>query len=74
MNVPRLIASGLGCGFVPTAPGTVASALTQKWFDQNHTSRSAKPISALTAASIRALASANRVTLSWLSSWSGSWR
>ena len=28
MNVPRVIASGLGCGFVPTAPGTVASALT----------------------------------------------
>src|SRR6202022_1039261 len=36
---------------------TVASALTQKWFDQNHTRRSTKPISALIAASKRARAS-----------------
>src|SRR5215471_8782128 len=36
---------------------TVFSWLTQKWFDQNHTSRSTKPISALSAASIRILAS-----------------
>src|SRR4029077_3649513 len=34
-----------------------ASALTQKWFDQNHTKRSTKPISALIAASKRARAS-----------------
>ena len=33
------------------------SADTQKWFDQNHTRRSTKPISALTAALIRAAAS-----------------
>src|SRR5258708_3408226 len=33
------------------------SAETQKWFDQNHTSRSAKPISAPIAASVRALIS-----------------
>jgi hypothetical protein len=30
----------------------------QKWFDQNQTSRSTKPISAPSAASMRALASA----------------
>src|SRR5438105_531536 len=36
---------------------TVFSWLTQKWFDQNHTNRSTKPISALRAASILALAS-----------------
>ena len=29
----------------------------QKWFDQNHTSRSVKPISAASAASMRALTS-----------------
>ena len=33
------------------------SAETQKWFDQNHTSRSTKPISASIAASMRALTS-----------------
>jgi phosphatidylglycerophosphatase A len=27
MNLPRLIASGCGCGFFPVAPGTAASAL-----------------------------------------------
>ena len=36
---------------------TVLSWFTQKWFDQNHTNRSTKPISALSAASMRALAS-----------------
>ncbi len=33
------------------------SAETQKWFDQNHTSRSTKPISAFTAALMRAMIS-----------------
>jgi phosphatidylglycerophosphatase A len=28
MTLQRLIASGCGCGFVPVAPGTVASAIT----------------------------------------------
>jgi phosphatidylglycerophosphatase A len=28
MTLQRLIASGFGCGFVPVAPGTVASAVT----------------------------------------------
>jgi phosphatidylglycerophosphatase A len=28
MTLQRLIASGFGCGFVPIAPGTVASAVT----------------------------------------------
>jgi phosphatidylglycerophosphatase A len=28
MTLQRLIASGFGCGFVPLAPGTVASAVT----------------------------------------------
>ena len=28
MTAARLIASGFGCGFAPTAPGTVASAVT----------------------------------------------
>jgi phosphatidylglycerophosphatase A len=27
MKLPRLIASGFGCGFVPAAPGTAASAI-----------------------------------------------
>src|SRR6202035_2405037 len=35
----------------------ILSAETQKWFDQNQTSRSAKPMSAVAAASKRALAS-----------------
>ncbi len=34
------------------------SAETQKWFDQNQTRRSANPVSAASAASSRALASA----------------
>src|SRR6516165_763904 len=36
---------------------TVALALTQKWFDQNHTRRSTRPVSALIAASKWTLAS-----------------
>src|SRR5579884_2504423 len=40
---------------------TVASALTQKWLDQNHTSRSTKPISASIAARNRASASSKKM-------------
>ena len=35
----------------------ILSAEMQKWFDQNHTSRSANPISAASAASMRVFAS-----------------
>src|SRR5580698_824813 len=36
---------------------TTLSAETQKWLDQNHTSRSTKPVLGATAESMRALAS-----------------
>src|SRR5579884_3753239 len=39
----------------------VESSLTQKWLDQNHTSRSTRPIPASTAASVRAFASFRKI-------------
>src|SRR4051812_47942788 len=47
--------------YLPPKLGSL-SAATQKWLDQNHASRSAKPISAPSAAAKRALASPRKIS------------